>query len=759
MKRSQAARLARLSAIAAFTLAGVTGGIYLQRKWVARVETKKAPPAPPVNVERQSSGITFSKGDGEHVTYTVHASKSTDFRGQDASLLEEVVVNAYGKSGDRNDVMHTKSCRYAKADGSIQCDGEVLIELQSAADAALTIKQGGAPVGVARVETSGMTFERATGQAQTVKAVKFSFPSGKGKGTGAVYSSEDGQLRLVRDVEIELDASAANKTAKARAEKQTVLVTGSGLEFTRDTRRLLLEGPVAAKTATQELQAGELTLLLDANFHVQTLLARAGAKGMTPAVNMHGARGNSTLRAERITSQFAPQGWIAAMKAEGKVQGNSADGDLSAETAELEMWPRVNQAKQLTLHGNVQMDTRDAASAASRTLRTNALQLNFDGGQPGLAGKVKHGETLGHGTMEWTDAAGAHSKMDADKLAVEFGPKGKAQQVTATGAVQTERELKGKPVQRATASTGVVLMGAAGEWGKINLRGSVRMSEGDRSAESEEAMIVHDPQTAVLTGKAVVRDSSSETHAAKITFHQDSGIIQAEGSVRSTDFSSKGGSTSAVQIGAGPATLSSDRLDANSKIGRALYSGHARMWQGPSVLEADSIELLRDSRVVNAAGNVRGVFAQAAAGDAGKKPPSLWHVSSGKLGFFDAESRARLEENVLVQSVDQKMRAPALDLYFTRAAEGKVEGARQISRAVGTGGVVVEEGDRRATADTGVYTAADQKFVLSGGNPTIYDATEGTTTGRELTFYIASDTIIVDSGNGLRTLTKHRVQR
>ncbi len=751
--------MARLSAIAAFTLAGITGGIYLQRTWVARVETKKAPPAPPVNVERQSSGITFSKGDGEHVTYTVHASKSTDFRGQDASLLEEVVVNAYGKSGDRNDVMHTKSCRYAKADGSIQCDGDVLIELQSATDAALTKKRGGAPLGVTRVETSGVTFERATGQAQTVKPVKFSFPSGNGKGTGAVYSSEDGQLRLVRDVEIVLDASAANKATNARAEKQTVLVTGSGLEFTRDSRRLLLEGPVAAKTATQELQAGELTLLLDANFHLQTLLATAGAKEMTPVVNMHGARGNSTLRAEKMTSQFAPQGWIASMKAEGKVQGNSADGDLSAETAELEMWPRVNQAKLLTLRGNVQMDTRDAASVTTRSLRTNALQLNFDGGQPGLPGKVKHGETLGHGTMEWTDAGGAHSKMDADKLAVEFGAKGKARQVTATGAVQTERELKGKPVQRASASTGVALLSAAGEWAKINLHGNVRMTEGDRSAESEEAVIVHDPQTAVLTGKAVVRDASSETHAAKITFHQDNGNILAEGSVRSTDLSSKSGSASTVQIGSGPANLSSDRLDANTKTGRALYSGHARMWQGPSVLEADSIELLRDSRVVNAAGNVRGVFAQAAAGDAGKKPLSLWHVSSGKLSFFDAESRARLEENVLVQSVDQKMRAPALDLYFTRAAEGKAEGARQISRAVGTGGVVVEEGDRRAAADTGVYTAADQKFVLSGGNPIIYDATEGTTTGRELTFYIASDTIIVDSGNGLRTLTKHRVQR
>jgi lipopolysaccharide export system protein LptA len=78
---------------------------------------------------------------------------------------------------------------------------------------------------------------------------------------------------------------------------------------------------------------------------------------------------------------------------------------------------------------------------------------------------------------------------------------------------------------------------------------------------------------------------------------------------------------------------------------------------------------------------------------------------------------------------------------------------------VATGGVVVEQGDRRGTAERGVYTADDRKFVLSGGTPTLYDAEEGATTGHELTFNIADDTIIVDSGSGTRTLTKHRVQR
>jgi len=49
--------------------------------------------------------------------------------------------------------------------------------------------------------------------------------------------------------------------------------------------------------------------------------------------------------------------------------------------------------------------------------------------------------------------------------------------------------------------------------------------------------------------------------------------------------------------------------------------------------------------------------------------------------------------------------------------------------------------------------------VMSGGTPTIFDGSAGTTTGRQLTFFLASDTIIVDSENGSRTLTKHRVDR
>jgi len=359
---------------------------------------------------------------------------------------------------------------------------------------------------------------------------------------------------------------------------------------------------------------------------------------------------------------------------------------------------------------------------------------------------------------------------------MEFGDEGKAKQLVATGNVLTERAVTGKPLQTATAQSGVAQLLASGGWSQMDLQGDVRLKEGERSGQADHAVFVRATQTALLTGKALARDANTETQAPRISFVQTTGEIRAEGGVRSTDFSTRG---TAAQFAAAPANVSSDTMQANSKTGRAVYTGHARLWQGDAVMEADSIELLRETRALNATGNVRAVFpqvtgqssAQTLGVQAAPKKPKLWHVTAGTLTYREAESRAHLEKSVVAQSAEQRMRAAAVDLYFTKserpnsnpasgsAGANSAAGAQQISRAVGTGGVIVEQGKRKATAERGEYTAADGKFVMSGGNPTIYDAAEGTTTGRQLTFFLADDTIIVDSENGSRTLTKHRVEK
>jgi lipopolysaccharide export system protein LptA len=802
MKRSQAAWYARASAAVAVVLATITTAVYLQHAWKAQAEKKKAPPPAPSGVERLSSGLTFSKVDGNRTIFTVDASKSTDFKDKGASLLEDVKITIFGKIGERHDIIHTQSCQYGQESGFIVCSGDVKIDLQTAADAERVANDPqGAPAQIVQVETRGVTFDRGSGKAKTAEPVAFSFPNGSGTAVGAEYKSEEGLLRLLHDVQMNL-SQVPEKDEKKKGKPllaREVHVGGANLTFSRDNRKLHLAGPAQAESSSARLTAGELTLDLDKEFHAMKLSAASSADQNRPQLTSHGSGGDMAITGDVLTADFAPAGWITKVDASGNAggsrQGPQENDEFSAKSGTLELWPRVGQPKELNLRGDVTLSAVAARNGEKRKLQTASLKMDFSGGKEGEPSKPKRAETLSEGTIEWTDPASqggpaSETKVRADRLAMDFGPQGKARQLQAFGNVHAERGLEGRPPQTATAKSGVAQMLSTGGWSQMDLQGDVKLKEADHSGQADHATFVRAAQTAVLTGRAVARDATTETRAARIIFAQDTGDIRAEGGVRSTDFSAK---ASAVQLAPAPANISSDTLQANSKTGRALYTGYARLWQGDSVLQADSIELLRETRVLHANGNVRAVFpevtapvatpapqpsltAQAPAPAAAKKT-TLWHVTAGALTYWDMESRAHLEKNVVVESVEQTMHGAALELYFTRGVQSAVTasndshattpnspantvgGAQQISRAVGTGGVIVEEGQRKATAEQGVYTAADGKFVMSGGTPTLYDASQGTTVGRQLTFFLAGDTIIVDSENGSRTVTKHRVEK
>ena len=808
MRRSQAARYARWSAAIALLLASITAGVYLKRDWQRHVEQKKAPPPPPVNVEKQSSGLTFSKMDGPRKIFTVEASKSTDFKDQDTSLLENVKVTIFGQAGDRRDVIHTQSCQYGKEKGAILCDGAVQIDLQSAADAENASKNPAAAPQIVSVETRAVRFDRESGDATTQQAVSFTFPTGRGQAVGARYNSAAGTLHLVQDVHLDLQPPAPKGAPAAKAPGNPgnlVHVNGTSLDFARDARLLQIAGPADAQSASAHLTAGQLTLELDAAFRARRLTALPGADGKPPELTSRATEDAMTVVADKLTAEFAPEGWVTRIDGTGSVHGarhaQDEDDEFHGDAASLDMWPTLNRAKELNVTGGVFLKTRMSRTGDARVLQTGALRLQFTPGQDKRASKPSLAETLTAGTMEWTDApphpgdAPGLTRLQGDKLRLAFNDQGKPKQLDAAGHVRTERTVPGRPAQTATANSGAAQLIASGGWSQIDLQDAVNLQEADRTAQADHATFLRAAQSALLTGHAVARDAATETYAPRLLFYQSTGDIRAEGGVRSTDFSPSGRSAQPAQA---PANITADNLQANSKNGRALYTGHARLWQADSVLEADSIELLRQTKVLNAAGNVRGVFPQAAAASPAPAPAAtapglvqasapqpapasapaaagqsaaknivLWHVTAGTLTYNDITSTAHLEKNVVVQSPDQRIRAPQMDLYFTRgtpappslagASATNLIGAQQISRAVGTGGVLVDQHDRRASAARGEYTAADGKFVMTGGDPTLYDSTEGITKGRQLTFFLADDTIIVDSENGSRTLTKHRV--
>jgi lipopolysaccharide export system protein LptA len=781
MKRSEAARYARWSAALALLLAAITVGVYVRHGLVARWQKKNAPPAAAVNVERQSNGLTFSKMEGDRKIFTVDASKSTEFRNQDASLLEEVKITIFGKQGDRHDTIRTNSCKYFKTNGSIECSGTVQIDLQSAKDAELVEKSGGKASirPAAHVETRDVKFDQATDTARTSERVTFTFPEGSGEAIGVEYNSQLGVMKLLRDVKMTLTQTGG----PAGTAGQQVHVTGAGLEFNRDTRLLHLWGPAHAQTPTAQLDAGEFTLNLDEDYRAQKLFANAGALGKKPHAVSSSASGVMAVNANVLTAWFDADGGLKKLDANGNVDGSrkaaAEDDEFAAANISVDMWSEITQPKQIIMEGNASIKT-EGKNGQSRVLQTGKARMEFTQGTEQRPGQPKRAETLAPGIIQWTDAredGAAHTRLNAGKFVLDFA-NGAASQLVATGNVQAERAIPGSPVQTSTAQRGTAQLQAGGGWSQIELNDNVKFKEGERNGQAEYALAIRASQTMTLTGQAVVRDASTETHAASIIFAQSTGDIRAEGRVRSTAFPGKGATP---QFAGVPANITAEKMQGNAKTARALYTGHARLWQGDSVLESDSIELLQKTKQLNAIGNVRAVFPQASqreianasTGNSNKpaKKSSLWHVAANSLAYEELESRAHLDGHVTAQSEAQRIRSEVLDLYFTRAnaaasvaaasekSSSAPAGAQQISRAVGDGGVIVEEQGRKATAQHAEYTAAEGKFVMSGGKPTLFDGTQGTTTGRQLTFFLADDTIIVDSENGSRTLTKHRVEK
>ena len=73
--------------------------------------------------------------------------------------------------------------------------------------------------------------------------------------------------------------------------------------------------------------------------------------------------------------------------------------------------------------------------------------------------------------------------------------------------------------------------------------------------------------------------------------------------------------------------------------------------------------------------------------------------------------------------------------------------------------VVVQQPNRRADGQKLVYTAVDDKFVLTGGPPSIFDAEQGKITGVSLTFFRTDDRVLVEGEASTPVVTQTRITR
>jgi lipopolysaccharide export system protein LptA len=779
LQNREAARYARWSAIIAGIISLLVLGVYWQRAIRESRSHQLQTRAVPETVQQQSEQTAFSKVEGDRTIFTVRASHATEYKDQNSYLLEDVWITIYGREGNRNDNIHTRQCAYQPKTGAVRCEGEVQMDLAGA----------NPPPGngdrTIHVTTRDLTFNHETGEASTPEPVAFRFPQGQGHAVGVSYSTEKSLVLLEHDVQLDLLPSD-------RTNGLPVKVTGSSLEIRRAEHKVVLFAPAHAVQGSRELSADQITIDLDADFRSQHALAEGH-----PVIHSAESGGKVTVSGNQFEAFLNPAGWIDKMSADGNVDGTreapAGTDHFSTGRVELAMAPQ-NVVRMMTTSGGTVLDSRQ--DGQSRILKTESLRALFGGGKQGGQPHVQSAETLAPATIEMK-SGNEVTQLHARKFVNEFDGKGRLAKLLGHSGTEIDRTIGSGGPQVITAKELVAVFGASGEWETLDESGNVHFQQTDRQATAERARIVSATDEVTLDGSPVLFDSTSRTTARSVSINQKSGEIRATGGVASTYLPSA--QNSPVNMGAGPAHITSTTLTASNTNGRALYSGHARMWQGESVLDAEQIEIWRDEKKLAASGGVVAIFPQAS-GQPAKTPatgnksspgtsassqndksalnlrgtqtgPTLWQIRAPELTYWSDSGKAHLERGVTASSQEGSLRSPTLDVFLA-PAQGSQAGyatagadrpasatpGRQLDRALALGGVVVMQGDRRGTAEQAEYTAADGKFVLSGGKPTITDASSDTTTGHSLTFFVANDTILIDSRESSRTLTRHRVE-
>jgi lipopolysaccharide export system protein LptA len=366
-------------------------------------------------------------------------------------------------------------------------------------------------------------------------------------------------------------------------------------------------------------------------------------------------------------------------------------------------------------------------------------------------------------------------------LEADFTGQNDLREVRGSEGVRFERQVGEASTQITTSREMIAQFTPGGGWSIVDQTENVQLHQDDESAQAERAHFDRATNTTLLEGSVVLTDATSRTSARSALFNQTTNEFRAFGRVDTVESSSAG--SQFVNFAPGPGRVSGGRLDGNSVTGRAVYSGNARLWQGDSIVEGETIELDRQSHTLTATGHVHAVFPQATAANHGQaasqKRPSkaeFWHAQGNHLIYQSDENRGRIEEKVRAHSDEGSMTADAIDFFFAPAESATIPDANktgkpsdrpqsgavageQLVRASAFGNVNVEQQGRHGKASRADYAAEDGRFVLSGGTPTVYDASGNATQGRQLTFFFGDDSINIDSAEGLRTLTLHQVEK
>ena len=313
-------------------------------------------------------------------------------------------------------------------------------------------------------------------------------------------------------------------------------------------------------------------------------------------------------------------------------------------------------------------------------------------------------------------------------------------------------------------------------------------------AWADKALYTPIDQILLLSGKPRVADGGMITTANTIRINRVTDDAFADGNVKSTYSDLKEQPNGALLASSSPIHVTAAKMTAHNSPAIALYEGNARLWQDANIIEAPSIQFDRERRSLVAQGNttqpvstvlVEEKLDHPSDADTGKsesaKPQhrgenksnkkteekldqdSPVTITSAKLTYADDDRQAHYTGGVTAKGTGFEATADEMDVYLLPRSQAStsqsLSAPGRLDRMIAQGHVVIQQPGRRAEGQTLVYTASEDKFVLTGGPPSIFDAERGKITGVSLTFFRTDDRVLVEGEASTPVVTQTRVAR
>jgi len=799
---SSVSRLRHWFALGAILMIATVAGMYFYAQWSLRKAVHTIPAKLGLDIQQTAEGFSISKSEQGRTQFTVSASKAVQFKEGGRADLHDVKIIVYGKDASRFDRITGDEFEYDPGSGNVSGKGRVLIDLEANPEGMRHADQS-PPEQIKEplhLETDDLVFNKNTGDASATGKVEFQTPQAHGSAVGIKYVAKTGTMNLLsavvmtvnrpQPVHLDADRGVITKqphqvflTTVHMSREQQEAWSDQATFFLREDNtvdHIVAEGDVRSEIHGRASSSSNAKTTSSTASNSRMSNSETHERSDRAELFLTGTRNLLTTAILIGNVQLATEGTQPANAAAGRATLHFA-GEQILKTVHAEDGVRLSQKNS---QSGTLVAVATPAKGSAQDVEMTAPVMDFIVRDGRL---LEHAETSGPPQIVITQP-GANQKtvVTAAKFAATFTDKnrlatlhGEPDAMIVSGLIDASKAghkagASAQPDRVSTSRMLDVVFLPEGGVRSITQTGDLAYVAGTQKAWAERGEYTITDQMLVLNGSPRVVDTGMTTTSQTIRMNRATGDAFAEGNVKSTYSDLKAQPDGAMLASSDPIHVTSRSMtehrasSSSSSSAIAIYTGDARLWQDANVVEAPILQFDRDHRTLFAHGlaptqdqtqPVSTVLVQV--DKTGKVTPV--HVTSARLNYADLERRVFLDGGVTTKSGDATMTGEQMTVFLLPRSQSK-EGTNpsmpgQVDRIIAEHGVVIKQPTRHATGDRLVYTSADDKFVLTGGPPSIFDAEQGKTTGNSLTFYRHDDRVLVEGRETSPAVTRTQVAR